>query len=98
MSWPLLGSGQSSPYHMRRGFPTRYRCLSCVDVLTPCSCSPPPLGERSGFSRFVAVALFRVWTMEPHRHTSLLSATPLWNIEGGVGAVVPQEAIVVVLA
>jgi hypothetical protein len=31
---------------------------------------------RRCFSHFVAVALFRVWTMEPHRRTTLRSAGP----------------------
>src|SRR6266516_5102359 len=32
---------------------------------------------RRCFSHFVAVTLFRVWTMEPHRRTSQRSAPPL---------------------
>ena len=98
LTWNLrkiaqLGFGQISPYHMRRGFPTRYRCLSRLAVLAPCYCPPPPFGERSGIAlaTFWQWHSFRVWTMEPHRRTSLRSATPLSDNDTNAGVQVASD-------
>ena len=75
LTWNLrkiaqLGFGQISPYHMRRGFPTRYRCLSRLAVLAPCYCPPPPFGERSG----IALATFWQWHSFEYGQWSLIGA------------------------
>jgi len=42
-----LGFGQASPYHGRRGFPTRLRYLTRLAFLMSCSGPLPPFGARS---------------------------------------------------